>query len=366
MQFIIIKVIKSYSIILVLFFILVSNLQAQDTLGRKKGIDYKILPIAYYLPETSWAFGVASVATFRISDIQKKASVFQFVADYTLNKQFLFITAFDIFVNEEDWRFIGEFSYFRYKYNFFGLGIRSRKDDFEKYQANYPRIRFAAYRKIINNFKLGLLYQLEGINSIDFETGGLIDRNNYEGKNGGIVSNVGAGFLYDSRNNIISADKGYFGEIQFHTSSQNLGAAFRYRKISIDNRYYFKINEKLTFASNIYAASIFGSAPFYDYYTFGSSSKARGVNDRRFWGKSIFLSQCEIRFPIIGRFRGAIFGSLSTVNDNINDIFNDKFINAFGAGLRYVLNKEDRSMIRLDVGKSQEGYNFYFTSNEAF
>jgi hypothetical protein len=350
-----------------LFASLISILaKSQDTITTKKGLHINVLPIIFYLPETSLAFGGAGVATFRTADNQKRASVVQFVTDYTLNKQLTFTTVFDLFLKQEDWRLIGELSYFRYKYNFFGLGINALKTDLDKFQATYPRVKFAAYKQIKNSFKTGLLFQYDGIKSLSYEPSGIIDRSNYLGKNGGAVSNLGVGFLIDKRDNTLAASKGYFIEGQVFNSNTLWGAEFEYSKFTLDGRHYIGIYKQFILASNVYVANIFGDAPIYDLYSFGSGTKSRGVDDRRYRDKTFLVGQSEFRFPIIWKLRGAVFGSLASVSSSLDGVFNNRFVPSYGLGLRYELNKVDRSMLRFDIGRSEGEINFYVTTNEAF
>jgi hypothetical protein len=142
---------------------------SEDTTIVKKGIEYKYLPVVYYLPETSFAFGAAGVATFRFSESQGRASVVQFAGLYTLKNQLVLSTGFDFFAKGEDWRFIGELSYYNYFYNFYGIGKETRKENFERFKLTFPRFRIGAYRSIKDELKIGILYQFEGISSVGYD-----------------------------------------------------------------------------------------------------------------------------------------------------------------------------------------------------
>ena len=74
----------------------------------------------------------------------------------------------------------------------------------------------------------------------------------------------------------------------------------------------------------------------------------------------------EYRFPIAGRFGGAVFGSTGTVAPDLGKTFSSAYKNAAGVGLRYIINKRDGVRIRVDYGRTTEGGNFYFTIKEAF
>ena len=338
----------------------------EDSLLIKKGINARILPIVYYLPETSLAFGAAGVSTFRISEKQTRASVIQFAGLYTLKNQCTLTTGFDIFAKGEDLRFIGELSYYNYFYNFYGIGKETQKDNFERYQVTFPRLRIAGYRKVKDQISVGLLHQFEGITSINYEKGGLIDKSNYTGKDGGVISSLGIGFLYDSRDNIISPLKGFFTEFQYSKSNKIFLSAFNYHRSSLDVRHFITPFKSFTVASNIVIGHMAGNVPFYDMYSIGSSNEARGINDRRFKDKTLMVGQVEVRFPVCWRLRANVFASSASVGNGISSTIQNRFTKSYGAGLRYVLNKNDKSLLRVDVARSKEGFNFYFTAGEAF
>jgi hypothetical protein len=96
------------------------------------------------------------------------------------------------------------------------------------------------------------------------------------------------------------------------------------------------------------------------------SKRTRGINNRRFQDNAELSLALEYRFPIAGRFGGAVFGSTGTVAPDLGEIFSSAYKNAAGAGLRYIINKRDGVRIRMDYGISSEGGNFYFTIKEAF
>lgn len=337
-----------------------------DTTKIEKGFDLKYLPVIYYLPETSFAIGAAGVATFRFSDQQKRASVIQFAGLYTLKRQLILSSSFDFFAKGEDWRFIGELSYYNYFYNFYGIGKETKKENFERFKLSFPRLRVGAYKKVKEELKVGLLYQFEGVTSVGYEKGGLIDKSNYTGKDGGIISNLGLGVLYDNRDNIISAKEGSFIEFQYHKSNKIFLSAFNYHRLSADYRYYITPFSNITLAANLYAGHMHGTVPFYDMYAIGSATRARGISDRRFKDKTTMVGQLEMRIPIHPRVRVNAFVSTASVGNGIASTFKNRYTKSYGMGLRYILNKKDLSMLRVDLARDREGFNFYFTAGEAF
>ncbi|MBW2297603.1 MAG: hypothetical protein JRF32_08350, partial [Deltaproteobacteria bacterium] len=76
--------------------------------------------------------------------------------------------------------------------------------------------------------------------------------------------------------------------------------------------------------------------------------------------------RAEYRFPIKGRWGGAVFGA---VGDAFPDATTLEEIDpkiAGGGGLRFALNKKEKINVRLDIGVSRYGVFPYIMLQEAF
>jgi outer membrane translocation and assembly module TamA len=80
----------------------------------------------------------------------------------------------------------------------------------------------------------------------------------------------------------------------------------------------------------------------------------------------MFVAQLEYRYPIYKRFSGVAFGSISEVGASLKQLLRESLKPAAGFGLRYQLTKEERSLLRLDLGFTKEGNALYITINDAF
>jgi len=78
-------------------------------------------PVVYFLPETRWGFGFAGLYNFRFKGEPPASnpSLIQFTASYTQRKQILLTIPVELYWNNNTWKLKGEFSYFRYLYNFY-------------------------------------------------------------------------------------------------------------------------------------------------------------------------------------------------------------------------------------------------------
>ncbi|WP_149303414.1 BamA/TamA family outer membrane protein [Pareuzebyella sediminis] len=361
---------------LIIFFFVVlgchSPVLSQDQQGTTKDSTLKNLkisafPVAFYTPETAFGFGGLGIATFWLKDEARETrpSSVQFGLSYTTKGQFLVYVPFEFYRDNERWRLLGELGFYKYYYNFYGTGIDAPEENEESYEVTFPRVRLSLLREIIPNFSVGLAYEFDGFSNLKIEEGGTLESSDVVGKRDGSVSNIGLSIIYDTRDNIFFPTKGFYLQGKAFTSSKLLGSSFTYSKFELDNRFYQKVGKDQVIATNLFLGSSSEGTPFYDLYYLGSK-RTRGINNRRFQDNTELSFALEYRFPIAGRFGGAVFGATGTVAPNLGETFSTTFKNTGGVGLRYILNKRDGVRIRADFGMSNEGGQFYFTIKEAF
>ncbi|MFS4447098.1 BamA/TamA family outer membrane protein [Maribacter sp. 2307UL18-2] len=332
-----------------------------------KNLKIRVLPVLFFLPETGLGYGGISIGTFRFKNesADSRPSTIQAAATLTSKKQILLFAPFEIYADEEKWRFVGEVGFYKYFYNFFGIGIDSREEDLETYDVTFSRARLTVLREIVPKFSVGLAYEFDKYGTPTLKEDGLIDAGDFLGKEGGIISNLGISTVYDSRDNIFFPTKGLFIQGNLLASFKAVGSDFSYNKWILDSRYYQKIKGRHVLATNLYFANNGEGAPFLDLNSLGSR-RTRGFDNRRFQDNAEWSMALEYRFPLYRRIEGVAFGSTATVSKDFGSLFSSAFKNAAGIGLRYTLNKKEGTRIRMDYGISGEGGNFYFTINEAF
>lgn len=361
--------VKKFFFIAITAFIFVPHSMNSQGVQRDstKNLKIAVLPVAFYTPETAFGFGALAIGTFHLRDESQETrrSSAQVAISYTTKNQFLLYAPFEFYKNDEKWRLLGEVGFYKYFYNFYGIGINSRKEDEEVYETTFPRARISLLREVFKDFSIGLGYELDVFSNLKIEEGGVLEATDVNGKSDGAVSNIGIQAFYDSRDNLFFPTKGFFIQGSYFTSSKILGATFNYSKFALDNRFYQKVGKKQVFATNLFFANNSSGTPFYDLNYLGSK-RTRGFDNRRFQDKAELSLAMEYRFPIWRRFGGVAFGSTGTVAPDLGKTFSSAYKNSGGVGLRYIINRRDGVRIRIDYGISGEGSNFYFTIKEAF
>ncbi len=352
----------------VISILLFNQLFAQSDSTVKK-TTLAVLPVVYFTPETSWAFGAGAVTNFKLG--AKKDSTFESQVAigfaYTLFKQVLTFSSWRIFTEENKNLFSGEIGYFDYVFFFYGVGNNVLDLDRESYNARLPRLRFDYLRKVNRKFYAGFRYHFDDFDIKTIETGGLLDAGNYQGAKGGMISGIGPMVYFDSRDSQLYPTKGVFAESSIQLFNSAIGSDFNYWRWVVDVRKVHQIRENQHFVWQANSQVQIGDPPFFALAQLGGNRLMRGLFEGKFRDNSLAVLQAEYRLKFLKRWGAVGFTGLGNVysKENPFQIQNTKF--TYGLGGRFQLSKGQKLNLRLDVAHSpNEDLRVYLTFGEAF
>jgi outer membrane protein assembly factor BamA len=177
---------------------------------------------------------------------------------------------------------------------------------------------------------------------------------------------VGPGLAWDSRDHSLAPHRGAFYDIVLMSSQPSLGSTYEFTTMVFDLRQYFPIRPGHTFAGNVYIAVQDGQAPFYQLPQLGGDELLRGYFEGRYRDKTLMLAQAEYRFPILWRIGGTAFGGLGNVSPTFREFGETAPKWSVGAGLRLMLNRDERLNLRADLGIARGAQGFYVGIGEVF
>lgn len=342
-----------------------SHAQKTDTVPKGENI---ILPLIFYLPETSVGISATGVYTFRFQGEKADSRPSQIIysAVYTLKNQVLLLAPFELWRKNESQRIEGEIGFFKYFYNYYGVGPDSNTEDLENFDVVFPRVEFSFAEKLIGDIFLGGGIKYDYFNITEIDSTGLLSTNEPTGHTGGNKLNLVGLAFRDTRDNIYAPSKGLYTEAKFIWSSDNLISDYNYSKWEIDLRHYASIKPDYVLASQLWFSTASDGTPFFDLPYISSPNYARGFNDRRFLNYDLLNLQTELRYPIYKRFKGAAFLSSSFIPEQNENLFDRSPFWGYGVGLRYEVDPVDKVRFRLDLALGGGDFNIYFTLNEAF
>jgi len=104
-----------------------------DTTTYKPKDDLSLsgFPVVFFLPETSLSFGAAGILVFNAG--KKKAwrkSQISLGFAYTLKNQILNFVPYELYF-KQNWKLNGEVGYYRYFFNYYGIGSDTQEENLE-------------------------------------------------------------------------------------------------------------------------------------------------------------------------------------------------------------------------------------------
>jgi outer membrane protein assembly factor BamA len=347
-------------------------ISAQDTVSEKpdssarkpeKKVKIFAVPLLFYSYDTRWGAGVGGILTFPGKPLRSSITI---STAFTQREQILLFFPFQWYSGNGKWRAYGELGWFRYFYQYFGIGNTYSNQFAEPYTAQYPRLRLTLASNLNARQLAGLRLQFDDFTMIKVQEGGEIDRKLLTGSEGGRLSSIGAVWLYDSRDNQFFPHKGAFVELSTFAGNQRIGSNFKHLRLSADAARYFPIGKKQILV--IHGALQFsaGDIPFFLLPQLGGPRRLRGYPDGKFRDLHSALLQSEFRFPLFWRFKGVGFLATGAVFGRKNEAVRLR-PNA-GAGLRFEFDRTQHLHLRLDYGfgLGKNNNSFYLTIGEAF
>jgi len=325
------------------------------------------IPVVFYTPETRLGFGATAIYNFRFRGESKESRSCQIAPGfaYTLEKQLLLYTPFTLFWDDQRFYSFGEVGYYKYFYDFFGVGNENPTEYIESYTVNFPRIQLNLLRQVkTSSVYLGPQYWFEHYDVKEREMGKQLIGDSIVGSAGGFTSGLGFMQVLDTRDQIYYPKKGVYTELMVQGNNPAIGSSFKYWRVRFTGSQYTTFPWKHTLATNLYTDILLGDAPFHQLAFLGGTKRMRGFYEGRYRDNKALILQTEYRMPLFWRFKAAFFGGAGTVWDT--QLEADHIRLNYGAGLRILLNKEENVHVRLDAGFAQGESGFYITIGEAF
>lgn len=367
-----------------------------------------VLPNISSNPANGLMLGVAGTAGFYLGPrSDTRVSSIGFNAAYTTKKQFLAFAKSNVYTSGDRFFLQGDWRFFIYNAPTWGLGTNapdsiesdneliwqgaqtgSVEDGFSM-NYNYVKLHEILNYKLADFKYLGIGYHLDlYYNIVDNALD--LSRQPYEvtphylySREYGFdtsqytLSGLSLNFVYDSRDNLINAYKGYFININYRYNPEFLGSSKNSSSLWLEFRTYVGLSKEVPrhlvafwFFGNI---RVSGRQPYMTLMASGEDQRARsgrGYIAGRYRGENYLYGEVEYRFPISRCSKilgGVVFVNASTVSNQSRNVGLFDFIRpGAGVGLRFMLNKHFRTNINLDIAIGKDSQGFYFSGTETF
>lgn len=358
---------KNWLVCLVLLMQASATWAQQDSLAKRK-TSFIAFPVAFRLPETGFGGGAASIMNFYVNkeDSLAPPSQVQLGFAYTQLNQVLAYMPFKLFWHQRTWRAYGELGYYKYTYPYYGVGNMNVSEKGEFYEVDFPRIRLNALRAVSSKWYIGGRLWMDDFKMQHIKENGILDATQVTGYQGGLVFGLGIIAERDTRDNVYFPSRGSYTEFVWHPNQKGFLSDFTYVRYRADTRLYTRLSKKTIFANQAFLDVVTGIPPFYAMAILGGPKRMRGIIEGRFRDLNALLLQTEIRQKVYKRWGLTAFGSYGQIAKDLfaMQIFQGRF--AGGVGLRFMMDREKKINLRLDVAWGDAAPNIYFTVGEAF
>lgn len=335
---------------------------------ESKRVKFVGLPIVFFTPETSFAFGGGG-QIFLLKNSNRynlRRSNILFSGIYTLNKQLLIDIKPEIYLMKGDYLLDMAYTFKIFPNSFWGIGGNTPDENQESYNMTTNELTIGFLKRLPPYLNFGFEFFFHDYKMTEVEEGGLLDEGSILGADGARIAGLGVVFNQDMRDNIGSPNSGNLLQLKAQFSSQNMGASADFNRFIFDVRIFEKIRQKNVLALQLYTETVFGDVPFQALAWYGGGSRARGYFRGRYMDQLLYVLQAEYRIKFHRRWTAAGFLLTGEVANEVSNFFSN-IKPSVGGGIRYKFIKDQDTWLRLDIGVGIDGNSgFYFGVNEAF
>lgn len=345
---------------------------AADTTARapKKVRKVGVLPVPAigFAPETRLYFGAVALFTLRFwqDDSPTRLSSAKVELNYTLNKQLIAETGWNLFTRGNKTAVDGLVGFRKFPENYWGIGAATPKSDVERVDMTRLEVEARGLRMLRNNLYLGLRLKLQNVFRVVADSGGLIETLRPPGHDGGLSLGIGPAFSWDTRDNPLNAKTGGYLAVSSLGFGRFVGSDFAFTRTEVDARKYIRTWPRHVLALQGYALLQTGAPPLRLLGLMGSDREMRGYYQGRYREQNYAAFQAEYRMPIWWRFGLAAWVGAGEVWNWNQPYRMDVFKYTAGGGLRFLMDKKDNVNLRLDFGVGNGTTGFYVAFGEAF
>lgn len=323
------------------------------------------LPVVFYSPETRLGGGVALMHAYRTSVAGRPvASAASLI--FTENRQVVVAVGSDAYLQDGRYHMSGGVGYSKFPNTFYGIGNATPASDSERYTPRAFAIDAAVERLVAPGVYLGVAGDVADGRMVETVAGGALASGTIRGSDVGRVAGLGAAVTYDTRDNTIAAAAGTYARVGVRRYAAGIGSDFEFTTIQLDLRRYRSFAGGHVVAMQGLWMGTSGDVPFHRLPQLGGQNLLRGYFQGRYRDRQYVAAQAEYRTPSWHRLGLAAFAGAGEVAPGLGSLTLDGLHAAAGAGLRVLLNRQERLALRLDYGAGGGSSGFYITVTEAF
>lgn len=334
-------------------------------------LDYAILPIVSYAPETSIAVG-ANAVLFENDVVPQEAGPRQddeVSLSVTATWRRQFVAAIEGLKYWKDGRYqlSGQTAALSFPNRFWGVGNTTLEDQGDTYTQEFAGLRLNLGMLLVERLYGGVsmsggFYGVSGVNPGQAVEAYLAGR-----RHSGFLLGGGPFLKRDTRDDFIFPRRGGLTSLSLLASRRLLGSDYDYEIFELDQRNYLALGQRTVLAFEGYARWARGRhIPLDDLSALGGAARLRGYFEGRYRDRAYLMSQVEVRVYLVWRASLAPFFAAGDVYPGLDAITLSHLKAAGGLGLRINLKKERELNLRIDYAQASNSSGLYINLGEAF
>lgn len=343
----------------------------EDTLAFQTKVVFA--PIVYFEPNTSFGFGFGASLLFKPKGAgpETRTSNIPVGISYTLNNQVFFTSGYTIFFPEEKWIFRGNLDYTDFPRDYYGIGNGSTEEDRSVITYQQVLVEPLLLRQVLpktfvgGGFRYDRFFKTELVEATDRLPVGA----DLQDSLGSTSFGLEFAASYDSRDNVVNAQRGTLVEFTQGFYGESLGGTNAFQLAKMDLRGYKRMGKKGVAALNLFARYAGGDAPPYELSELGGDFLLRGFAEGRFRDRLALFAQAEYRWQTWRSIGFVFYGGAGQVAEGAADLGLDQLRYSLGTGLRVTIIPSENINLRLDYAYGfglSSGTGFYLGLGEAF
>ena len=335
-----------------------------DSIGRRR---IQPLPAVASAPETGLQFGATVLGVWEATPrATKRPNALLASVLLTTKSQVRVRVEGERWSSGNSRRLGGLLQWQKFPLPYYGIGDQTLESAEEIYTPKGIEGQFALQQRM-----RGSWYATAGVRhvnqSITTDTIGVLQDGAVTGSNGGMITEITAGVMTDTRDNLFAPRKGRIMQVSYGRSVSGLWSDFAYGTLRADARTYRAIAAEHVIATHVQAIGVDGDAPFDQLALVGSGDIMRGYARGRYRDRWLLAAQGEYRSPVRKRVGGVLFAGAGVSAPGLDELSGRTILPTYGAGLRFQLDKRQRTGVRADYALGRDvASGLYIGFNQAF
>ena len=329
--------------------------------SQEAGFQPFVYPEVAYSLQTGFAVGINANLSFTSKNPKQNISTIVSTPQYTQYKQLIIPVVANIWTKGNRYNILGDWRYFDYSADNYGLGGNSRSDIDDRLTYSFLRLYQSVLRQITPNFSAGIGYALDYHWNIQEVNATPLLNDDFHQYSSGIRS-VSSGptvsVQFSNRRNPNNPQSGFYGNVMVRPNLRWLGSDQNWQSVIADFRKYFPLspNSRHILAFwNLNWLSFGNQAPYLDLPSTGWDTYAnmgRGYTQGRFRGRNLVYLETEYRAALLrnGLLGAVVFANMQTYSNYPNTSQFGRLLPGGGVGLRIKVNKQSNLNLAIDYG----------------